>query len=76
MASYWLAPQLMENQIQQYILDANPAQTITLVEEEDFSPQLQQALSKSDNFQLAMEDLYRVWGVKASVVGAIMSPRR
>ncbi|MCG7490551.1 AAA family ATPase [Vibrio sp. Of14-4] len=68
MASYWLVPQIMENQIQQYILDTNPAQTITLVEEETFPAQLQQALSKSDNFQLAMEDLYRVWGVKASVV--------
>ena len=36
MASYWLVPQLMENQIQQYILDNNPAQTITLVEEDTF----------------------------------------
>lgn len=66
--SYWGAPKLAENQIRQHITQLYPPRPVTMVEEEVFPPQLQRTLSQSNNFQQAMEDLYQVWGIKASVV--------
>ncbi|NOH69788.1 AAA family ATPase [Vibrio pectenicida] len=66
--SYWAAPQLADSLIHQHIVEKYPPQTVTMVEEKVFPSQLRYTLSQSENFQQAMEVLYRVWGIKASVV--------
>ncbi|MBU2897232.1 ExeA family protein [Vibrio hepatarius] len=66
--SYWMAPQLVDNLIHQYIVEKYPPQVVNMVEEEVFPPQLMHTLSQSDNFQQSMDVLYRVWGIQASVV--------
>ncbi|MCG9598335.1 AAA family ATPase [Vibrio sp. Isolate25] len=72
--SYWLAPQLVNQQIQDHLRGAYPPQQSITEEKEVFPTQLQATLARSTNFQQGIAELYHVWGLNASVAERLCQP--
>ncbi|MFW7525093.1 AAA family ATPase [Vibrio ostreicida] len=67
MGSYALTPLIVADRVSEQIAQAYPLEIVPPLEKEVFPPYLQNLLKGASSFEQGIDDLYQVWGIRASV---------